>query len=154
MSFNVAHTPGGSCPHEMSSDDDDAHGDGAHHGSGDATTSTVMKWSLAKKVCHPSQRALGWDWTFFKLSQFVTFDEAQAYMTRKPVPFVSYQGRYFVVDHHHTLVGSTRHVRFDPFRFRVRACCTLLYISAFLARFFSKRFSSKRSSRSVRLRFH
>ena len=89
----------------MSSDGDDNSGsDAAITGS---LASSVMKWSAAKAVCYPTQRALGWDWTLFKLSHFVSFEEAQEYMARKPVPFVSYRGKNFVVDHHHTLVGSS-----------------------------------------------
>ena len=99
---------------KMSSDDDDedtsTHSGCQFHpgdGDGEAITETVIRWSLAKETCHPTQRALGWDWTFFKLSHFVTFDDAQAYMTRKPVPVVAYRGRDFIVDHHHTLVRQT-----------------------------------------------
>lgn len=66
----------------------------------------VVKWSQVKDLCVPTQRALGWDWALFKLEHFVTLAGAQAYMLRKPVPFVGYRGRYYIVDHHHTLVWS------------------------------------------------
>lgn len=86
----------------MSSGDDEAAAPGDA-----AVVVTVSRWSEAKRACCPTQKDVGWDWTLYKLAHFVTRDEAQAYMARKPVPFVAYRGRYYVVDHHHTLVGST-----------------------------------------------
>jgi hypothetical protein len=65
----------------------------------------TKKWSEIKKVARPSQTACGWDWTFYKLSNFSSEDTAQAYMETKPVPAVKYQGLYYVVDHHHTLAA-------------------------------------------------
>ena len=91
----------------MSSDDDDD--DDRHtRGGGEVATTTaatIVKWSVAKESCRPTQRALGFDWTFFKLSShFATHDEAQTQMTRKPVPVATYRGCQYIIDHHHTLV--------------------------------------------------
>jgi hypothetical protein len=69
-------------------------------------TPTVLRWSRAKELCLPTQKALGWDWALNKLAEhFSTEAAARACMARKPVPFVRYRGRCYVVDHHHTLVG-------------------------------------------------
>ena len=63
----------------------------------------------AKEVARPSQVALGWDWTFYKMKHFSSFEEAQDYMNRKPVPYIAYDGKMYVIDHHHTLaVGGRR----------------------------------------------
>ena len=53
----------------------------------------------------PTQVALGWDWTFYKLANFKDADSAKAYMARKPIPYVKYRGLRYVVDHHHTLAA-------------------------------------------------
>ena len=64
---------------------------------------TRGKWDDLKKVMRPTQTALGWDWTFRKLKNFMTAEEAQAYMNVKPVPYVQ-RGKYkYILDHHHTL---------------------------------------------------
>ena len=63
------------------------------------------RWFEIRDSVRPTQVALGWDWTFLKLANFKDFDTAQAYMSRKPVPYVSYRGKRYVVDHHHTLAA-------------------------------------------------
>ena len=62
-------------------------------------------WSEIKKIAKPSQTACGWDWTFYKLSNFSSEENAREYMAIKPVPAVKYRGYYYVVDHHHTLAA-------------------------------------------------
>ena len=63
------------------------------------------RWFEIRDSVRPTQVALGWDWTFLKLANFKDFDTASAYMARKPVPYVSYRGKRYVVDHHHTLAA-------------------------------------------------
>ena len=63
------------------------------------------RWLDARAEFRPTQVALGWDWTFYKLSNFKDFESATAYMARKPIPYVKYRGLKYVVDHHHTLAA-------------------------------------------------
>mmetsp|Transcript_2115 Transcript_2115/g.13769 ORF Transcript_2115/g.13769 Transcript_2115/m.13769 type:complete len:298 (+) Transcript_2115:63-956(+) len=51
----------------------------------------------------PTQDALGWDWTFYKLQNFRSRSAAQEYMDKKPVPVIQRGKKYYVVDRHHTL---------------------------------------------------
>lgn len=64
-----------------------------------------LRWLDIRDEVRPTQVALGWDWTFYKLANFKDFESAKAYMERKPVPYVSYRGLRYVVDHHHTLAA-------------------------------------------------
>jgi len=63
------------------------------------------RWIDARAEFRPTQVALGWDWTFYKLSNFKDVESATAYMARKPIPYVKYRGLKYVVDHHHTLAA-------------------------------------------------
>jgi len=63
------------------------------------------RWFEIRDVVRPTQVALGWDWTFYKLANFKDADSAKAYMARKPIPYVKYRGLRYVVDHHHTLAA-------------------------------------------------
>jgi len=65
----------------------------------------TSKWFEIRDQVRPTQVALGWDWTFLKLANFKDYHTAAEYMSRKPVPFVSYRGKRYVVDHHHTLAA-------------------------------------------------
>jgi len=63
------------------------------------------RWFEIRDAVRPTQVALGWDWTFYKLANFKDADSAKAYMARKPIPYVKYRGLRYVVDHHHTLAA-------------------------------------------------
>ena len=41
-----------------------------------------LRWLDIRDEVRPTQVALGWDWTFYKLSNFKDFESAKAYMER------------------------------------------------------------------------
>eukprot|EP00854_Cymbomonas_tetramitiformis_P004394 gene4394-5403_t len=63
------------------------------------------RWKTIQTLLRPTQTALGWDWSFYKLQNFRTEEEAQTYMDTKPVPYIQRGSKKYVVDHHHTLVA-------------------------------------------------